>query len=879
MSVGHRIATKRSRHFGLISICALWCAASVSFAAPSILLHTADHEAPVRGDPDDLLFIPGVGFHSTDRVVYQAVEASTDAETHPGEVPPQSSAQSGTAPIVQIGDPALSITVRLPAQMQPDTIYRLWVVNRAGEWSDAVSINDPRPMWITPSYAYSAADNANLGRRIRVVGRNLAGTPARPITIRLRGPNEYRMQGIPSESTSTLDRYIAEARLPERMAPGNYFVSVSRDARTWTEVSRQQLQVRPDPAELPRFELGNADFGGCRPDDGIDDGVCLTRAIEAARQRGGGIVMVPKGHWDLTSESAATKATGNGFVLPPNVHLRGSGAQSSFIVRHGALDAPHPGALLTVSGNNSIAGLAFTDENRYASPREARPVIQLGAPADTTTEGEIADIVISDNVFRRVGRAIVDSGKPVARLFVTGNDFGAYADALLLIGNRSNVAAPFRIVDSVIRANTFAPGSYADLTARQGAIASQLGASYHVDFSANIADGTRSDALQDPDDPHGWRAGFFWSENGEDEMILVADNQINCPGDKAGDGEALAFDGNANTFAFESARVVTAAGPDWISAAGLLVAQQNGHRIDSAKYYLGHWIQVVAGPGIGQTRKIESYSESTSGAVRFRVTPKWDVVPTAGSARFTVGRHYWQVYVLANRIDQRSPPCRKANLSGPRGGLISLWAPSADFVIEGNRQLDSDGIVIHEAYDAKVPSCPTCGGGISFQTGLEVRNNVIEGEYDWQSDCSTSGIMESFGAAPTPESPPPILGFGVSISHNVISHADGLWGGAIDITPTWFRGPPPQTWALVQNSLIFHNIIRNMTGSTPRNVCHYPQSARTGLRLEGTGNVRDTVLYGNSCEHVDAFLQDSGRRTARICSFVKSAGTCECAAH
>jgi hypothetical protein len=780
-------------------------------------------------------------------------------------------------PIASCIEPSKRRTMRKIIRMQSDTIYRLWVVNSSGEWSNAVSINDPRPMWITPSYAYSTADNANLGRRIRVVGRNLTGSPTRPITIRLSGPSEYRVQGIPSESSGTLDRYIAEARLPDRMTPGDYFVSVSRDARKWTEVSHQQLQVRADPAELPRFDLGNPDFGNCRPDDGSDDGACLVRAIEAARQRRGGIVMIPPGHWDLNSASAA-KPTGNGFVLPPNVHLRGAGAESSFIVRHGALDSSHPGALLTVSGNNSIAGLAFTDDNRYASPREARPVIQLGVPTITTTQSVIGDIVITDNVFRRVGRAVVDSGNPIARLLVTRNDFGAYADGLLLIGSRSNVATPFRIVDSVIRANHFAPGSYIDVTARQGVIASQLGASYRVDFSGNVADGTRSDGLQDPGDPRGWRAGFFWSENGEDEMMLVADNQISCPGDKAGDGEAIAFDGNANTFAFEAARVVTAAGPDWISAAGRLVAQQNGHSIDAAKYYVGHWIQVVAGPGLGQTRKIGSYSANNSGGFTFEVTPQWDVVPRAAATRFTVGRHYWQVYVLANRIEQRSPPCRKSNLSGPRGGLISLWAPSADVVIEGNRQFDSDGIAIQQAYDPKVPSCPTCGGGISFQTGLEVRNNLIDGEYDWQSDCSSSGILQSFGAAPTPESPPPILGFGVSISHNVISHADGLWGGAIDITPTWLRGPPPQTWTLVQNSLIFHNSIRDITGSKPRNACKYSQRARTGIRLAGEGNVADTVLYANSCERVDAALQDSGRRTASVCPAGNSVGTCECGA-
>ena len=98
------------------------------------------------------------------------------------------------------------------------------------------------------------------------------------------------------------------------------------------------------------------------------------------------------------------------------------------------------------------------------------------------------------------------------------------------------------------------PGSYIDIAARQGAIASGIGASLRLDFSSNIADGLSSEGLQDPEDRKGWRAAFFWNMNNNNELVLVAQNQVSCSGDKAGDGEAIAFDASGNRFGFNGIR-------------------------------------------------------------------------------------------------------------------------------------------------------------------------------------------------------------------------------------------------------------------------------------------------------------------------------------
>ncbi|MEP7246055.1 MAG: hypothetical protein ABI885_20575, partial [Gammaproteobacteria bacterium] len=517
-----------ARWRAIVALFALAFAGNAVAAAP-LLLRTANYESPVRADPDDLLLIPGYGFHTGDRVVYQAVGAASDSGKHPDSVPKTSNATLGTATVVRSGSPAYAMTVRLPEEISPHTIYRLWVVNAGGEWSEPVSINDPRPLWISPAYVYATADVAHTNRRVRVIGRNLEPENSDSVRIRLEGRKTYLLTAeAPAADSTALRHYVAEAPLPAQMEPGAYAVSVSRGDLGWVRLADQRLEVRADPVAARHFDLSDSQFGECRADDEADDSVCLARAIEAAARAGGGVVDVPAGTWDLTATRAGGANSIDGFVLPRNVHLRGAGAKATFIVRHRGAESGSAGALLTLTGANSVSGLAFADAERIESMQDIKAVIQLGIPWDrpgtlrtngavraTGMEGAVDDIVISDNTFRRVGRAVVDSGRPMSHLFITRNEFSAYETALSMPGDRFNVAQPYRVDDAVIRWNRFVPGSYVDLTAHQGTIGSGLGASHRVDFSSNVADGASSEGLQSPQDQHGFRAAFFWNVNGD----------------------------------------------------------------------------------------------------------------------------------------------------------------------------------------------------------------------------------------------------------------------------------------------------------------------------------------------------------------------------
>jgi hypothetical protein len=208
---------------------------------------------------------------------------------------------------------------------------------------------------------------------------------------------------------------------------------------------------------------------------------------------------------------------------------------------------------------------------------------------------------------------------------------------------------------------------------------------------------------------------------------------------------------------------------------------------------------------------------------------------------------------------------------------MSIWAQVADSVIEGNRQYGADGILTQQAYTLPEKPCADCGMGGFFQYFLEIRGNDIEGEYDWNVDCSASGIATGIAAAAWDDAAPPILGYGVSISHNVVSHADAAQGGAIAQVATWYVGPSPNRWNLADNLLIHHNTILDIAGPPALRICGRSSPARMGISFPPQPIAWHTVLYANSCRNVSQSLAPGGAVDAiRVCPSSVS-DSCECA--
>lgn len=838
----------------------------------------------MRADPDDLLLLAGYGLRVDDEVVYSAVVNTANPPVTPAQVPTRSTADEGVAAIVSSADTPYSLTIKLPQILRTNQSYALWVHTAGGEWSRPVQINDARPLWVSPAFIYATRSLASLPRELKVIGRNLQHSPGRLTQIKLLGPQVFSgVAAVDAGPSATLDHYVARLRLPARLSPGTYRIQLSRDGVSWIEVPGQTFEVRPDEAPATEYAVSDPKFGGCRPDDAGDDTGCILRAIAAAKRSGGGTVYFAAGTWDLIASDQPGVDPHEGIVVPDGVRLRGAGRNLTRVDRHTQWSHPTSTVAFTLVGHTVVSGFRFRDLQVYQARDSAGPFIQLGEEfqrvAATPTASTIAvvnEVAITGNIFDKTFVAIAGGGLPLNRLFITDNTFGAFHSALALGGSRFNMTYPFRIDDAVIDNNRFSPGSELDLAGKTGTIASEIGAGYRLDFSGNSADGSSTEYLYGADDPRGWRAAFFWNMNNNLEEILVAQNRASCTGDKIGDGEAFSFDNNANTFAFTSLATVTNASSASVAVSAPLVARQNSRDVPVEKYYIGHWIQIVGGPGLGQARKITSYSTNPATHVTtFNVAPEWDVVPAPGLTRIAVGREFWQLYAVDNAVDDRMPLCQKSNRSRHDAGGIVLWAQSADSVIESNRQYDTDGILVQQNYIVPEHPCADCAMASFLQFFLEIRGNTIDGEYDWNTDCSASGIATGIAAAPWGNATPPTVGYGVSISHNTIRHADAARGGAIALMDSWSSGPAPHRWPLSDSMLIHHNSIRDIDGARALPICDRSYHPRSGISFPQPETAWHTVLYGNSCAQVSLPISGSGVDTVHVCAAF-SPNSCEC---
>lgn len=859
------------------------CAGASATPAPPQLYRQPAYQSPVNGEPGSLLLLAGYGFAIDDTVVYREVRDSRQAQAAPNHAPGTSTAEFGVAPVVSAGDVPYALTIKLPEILRPGRTYALWVLTAHGGWSMPVLINDARPLWVSPSFVYASRMPGFLPRALKIVGRNLAPIPGLRTRIRIDGPRRYEsLVTVDPDASATFSEYVAWTLLPARIEPGKYRVEVNRDGKSWVGLAGQLLDVLPDPQAAPEFSVGEPRFGSCQPNDGADDTACIVRAIDAAKRAGGGVVVFGPGTWDLIDVGQSQSGPPEGIIVATGVQLRGAGDALTRLRRHAEWNAHEPTAAFTLLGHTVVSNFSFVDLQVYEPTDRAAPFLQLGMDdrrfaadlGSRSSPAVVEDVVIAHNIFDKPLVAIGSGGLPLGRLFITYNTFGAYHSALELTGNKYNMSQKFRIDDSVINNNTFKPGSELDLIRKTGAIVSELGAGYRLDFSGNTADGSSTEYLNAPTDAKGWRAAYFWNMNNNIEEMLVSQNTATCTADKIGDGEAIAYDNNTNTFAFAGIADVVASGSDSAAVAVTLAARQNLRTVP-ANYYVGHWVQIASGPGLGQARKIVGYStDGITHVTTFKVAPAWDVAPIPGRTRIAVGREFWQLLTLDNRVDGRQPLCQKSNRSRRTGGQIGMWAQSTDSVIAGNRQYDTDGIFVQQSYDSPEHPCADCTMASFFNNFLQIRGNVVDGEYDWSIDCSSSGIAMGAAAAPWRDEVPPTVGFGNSLSHNVIRHADGQRGGAISQIDSWFSGPAPHRWPLSENLLIQQNMIENISGARAVPVCATSRP-RTGIAFPDTPIAWHTVLYGNTCKNVTLPIGPGGVQTIAVCP-ASAANSCEC---
>jgi hypothetical protein len=983
-------------------------AATISAVRSTTTLYNAPaNESPVRADPDDLLLLPGDGLAANDTIVYQAIADTTQPLVAPGIIPAANTTISGIADLASVADAPNSLTIHLRAVMQIGQSYALWAVDASGRWSNGVLINDARPLWISPDFAYQTASVANLPRVLKVVGRNLQPASAAVSTqVRLSGPSVYILTALADSQSSTgavdpvptpqIARYVAKVQLPSGMPTGSYTVQVSRDGGgSWVSLlgengnQPQTLTVLANPTTAQTF---NISAYGCSPSASNNALACIVKAMQAAKAAGGGTVVFGPGVWFLElpnssplSQCLYTPAgttspavTCDGIIVPANVNLQGTVSANSSTpatIARGPIWSRSGLPTFNLQGNNTVSDLYFADQIDYrpwdipgynAGTAENQnnglpgSDIQLGvefwhAPGGDgpgssgyynafTPTTNISYVVITGNIFNKPYLAIGNGGLPIDHLMITDNTFGgAFSNAIYIMQNTNNVWLPYRFSDSIVAFNNFYPSSFYQYTNgsyqggtvpvdTSGPIATQLGTGLRDDFSNNVADGRSTTYFYDqnitPTNPKGWRAAFFWNTGNNQELTLVSENKAFCSGDKAGDGEALAYDGSAGLGGLldingnSAAALSVVASAVWTDPAtgdhGSTVTVQGAvvdpiknvqtQAIPASKFYPGQWLQIVQGMGVGQWRKIVSLApgSNTSGAtVTFNVLPAFDVQPLASQPNdsvVTISPAYWQNVTTDNYVDQSlAAGCTLLNqnykqqakgnvIPYPGGGVITWFAPTADSAIEGNQQNSSSGIELYHYY-SPAGSGETTSYSI-VKTSSEVRNNVIDGEIEWTSEYSSGGIQTGSGATASPAyssawnpTNPPVTAFGITIAGNSISQAGATNFntssgvptpmGAIAVTPGInYNGPTDSSgqsaWKMSESTLIFHNTLTNMKGGGLN---------RTDIGIAslsaGIPEVWRTVLYANTCNSVQTTMTDHGMGTVRYCP-IHSSASCEC---
>ncbi|MEK6899671.1 MAG: hypothetical protein AABX05_00970, partial [Nanoarchaeota archaeon] len=235
------------------------------------------------------------------------------------------------------------------------------------------------------------------------------------------------------------------------------------------------------------------------------------------------------------------------------------------------------------------------------------------------------------------------------------------------------------------------------------------------------------------------------------------------------------------------------------------------------------------GKGLGQARKIVRYANNSNPEII--ISPAWDVIPDATS-KVSITRAIWNSYMVDNQIDIRG--CLKSNANLDNSGYIGWWSPSLDSTIEGNKQYDSNGIVLGTQY---------LKDSIILSYSGEVRNNLVDGEYKYPA--SYGGIDLWYGS--WYEYPNPVLGNDVVVSHNQVRNADGLRGGGLGVSRSWHTSANPY-WKEI---LMHHNSVKDVDSA--------------GINIEASF-VWNSVLYKNTFEDVPAGKEivDHGTNTVIV---------------
>jgi hypothetical protein len=442
--------------------------------------------------------------------------------------------------------------------------------------------------------------------------------------------------------------------------------------------------------------------------------------------------------------------------------------------------------IFVLQGNNVVENLHFT--STWAVPLAVVYDVQI-QPIDYTFVAEGDHITFTNDAFDGDYLPIFSDQLPsqieTRDLVITNSTISGWFQGFSALG----------LIGSVISGNRFLPGGFS------AHVGGSTDGTTQVEVSDNTFDGATNTFTGSPNQ-FGFRAAWFFNSILSNEQVLLSNNTIDCVGTRLnGDqGEAIGFDANGSVVGFLGAQLLTSASPSPNPSPTTTVLTLPAAAINPGEsdFTQGKWVSVVAGPGLGESRKIVGASNQ-NGILTLWVAPPFDVPltvcttqgcmapspsPFPAPSRIQISTPSWQVYQLHNTVDNRTSCVAKVVTTN--AGQMGFYDTSFDSVIANNLQYDTVGLSMAPSYLANTTLKASYANVFS---GNLINNPDFENCYDATSPFKGGGIIFTFDSQtpsgngvdlPTYEIP----AFNNIISHNQLENA-GLWSQA---TPDYFTG-------------------------------------------------------------------------------------------
>ena len=241
-----------------------------------------------------------------------------------------------------------ALMFELPADEQGVFFYAL---HSGAGTAGSGRINLPVPWWTlgdavtdrTPFGEWRLEDGAvHAGGGLRIVGRCLKLGEREP-AVALRS-DDGRVTLLQPEKAEPFSLAVT---VPEELTPGRYELFVHNGhggEQAWSEPLDIAVLHREDEKDQPLLDV--AAFGAAG-DDKEDDTAAIKAALKEAGERGGAVVLVPRGRFVVSEK----------LVIPPHVTLRGAGRELTALCMADTDDPPD--AWIEGSHHFAIEDLTF----------------------------------------------------------------------------------------------------------------------------------------------------------------------------------------------------------------------------------------------------------------------------------------------------------------------------------------------------------------------------------------------------------------------------------------------------------------------------------------------------------------------------------------